>query len=117
MRTDLGIEGQRAPAWEVTHWFNVEAGQPLPEPVSLSGNVIYRYGFQSWCSGCHHAGFPNLLETRRRLGEDPDIKFVAVQTVFEGFDTNDAAAAENVVQRYGLELPVGHDPGLCVAIA
>ena len=37
--------------------------------------------------------------------------FVAVQTVFEGFNVNTAIKAKQSADRYGLKIPVGHDDG------
>ena len=37
--------------------------------------------------------------------------FLTVQTVFEGFGTNDAGAARRTGERYSLSIPVGHDDG------
>ena len=37
--------------------------------------------------------------------------FVAVQTVFEGFETNTAKAAKETGDEFGLTIPVGHDDG------
>ena len=42
---------------------------------------------------------------------DKKISYLAVQTVFEGYRTNDARAAERTAIRYGLKIPVGHDVG------
>ncbi len=42
---------------------------------------------------------------------DPNVVFVAIQTVFEGFDVNTFERALEVAQQYGLEIPFGHDPG------
>ena len=37
--------------------------------------------------------------------------FLAVQTVFEGFDVNTPEAAKESADKFGLEIPVGHDSG------
>jgi len=39
------------------------------------------------------------------------VAFVAVQTVFEGFETNTARAAKESADEHGLTIPVGHDDG------
>lgn len=43
--------------------------------------------------------------------DDPDVAIVAVQTVFEGFETNTADKLAPTARQYGLEIPFGHDPG------
>jgi hypothetical protein len=40
-----------------------------------------------------------------------DVAFVAVQTVFEGFDANTAERAQETAAKFGLTIPIGHDPG------
>ena len=61
-------------------------------------------------SGCHSRGLPTLGEVKRRFGDD-DATFVAVQTVFEGYDVNTAERALASVAQHGLsDLAVGHDP-------
>ncbi len=39
------------------------------------------------------------------------VAFVAIQTVFEGFESNPLERAKEVAQQYSLEIPFGHDPG------
>ncbi len=39
------------------------------------------------------------------------MQFVTLQTVFEGFETNNADAAKAVADKFELKIPVGHDPG------
>jgi len=104
-----GIAGQKAPEWGVVDWINLPQGKTTLDVADYRGKVLYLYGFQSWCPGCHSHGFPTL----RRLidhydeGED-DVAFVAVQTTFEGYSTNTAAAAWRTAEKYSLKIPVGH---------
>ncbi len=39
------------------------------------------------------------------------MKFVAIQTTFEGHDTNTARGAWATAEKFGLDIPVGHDGG------
>jgi len=48
---------------------------------------------------------------REQFADDPNVAFIAIQTVFEGFDVNTFERAQEVAQQYGLEIPFGHDPG------
>ena len=41
----------------------------------------------------------------------PGVAFVAIQTVFEGFEVNTAERARETAEKYQLTIPVGHDPG------
>ena len=107
----LGIVGQAAPAWQVDRWFHLPGGMKALEPADLEGRVIYLYFFQSWCPGCHSHGFPSLQAVEERFRDDPEVVFVAVQTVFEGHGTNTEGRARDTVEEYGLHIPVGHAAG------
>ncbi|NQY24601.1 MAG: hypothetical protein HRT41_11275 [Campylobacteraceae bacterium] len=39
---------------------------------------------------------------------DKEVAFVAIQTVFEGYSSNTIQAAEEIIKRYKLSMPVGH---------
>jgi len=104
---NLGIAGQKAPAWGVTKWLNLPKGQEQLDVDDFNEKVIYLYGFQSWCPGCHKHGFPTLQKIIERYGDDPDVAIVAVQTTFEGFSANGLDDARRVARRYGLSIPVG----------
>jgi len=104
----LGIEGQAAPAWGVREWINLPEGKERLDVSDFRGRVVYLYGFQSWCPGCHRHGFPTLQALIERFEGVEDVAFVAVQTTFEGFGTNTARAAWKVAGDYDLEIPVGH---------
>ncbi len=106
-----GILGTQAPAWNIQKWFNVPAGKQATELADYADNVVYLYCFQSWCPGCHSSGFPSMLAAIDMFREASDVSFVTVQTVFEGFEANSAAKAQETADRYKLSNPVGHDPG------
>lgn len=107
-RPKLGILDKTAPAWPVDQWFNLPAGRTSIDVGDYRGKVVYLYGFQSWCPGCHAYGFPTLQELIKRFKDDDDVAFVAIQTTFEGFNTNTPDKALATAQRYGLSIPVGH---------
>ena len=106
-----GIQGERAPAWGVTSWFNLPDDKPRLDIQDFEDQVVYLYCFQSWCPGCHARGFPALLQVMEAFTDTPDVAFVAVQTVFEGFSSNTLARAQEVARQYHLTIPFGHDPG------
>ena len=85
-----GITGQEAPHWGVAQWKNLPSDVETLDISDLKGKVVFLYGFQSWCPGCHKHGFPTLKKLVQRFEGNDDIAFVAVQTVFEGFSTNNA---------------------------
>jgi thiol-disulfide isomerase/thioredoxin len=101
-----GIVGQPAPDLDVTEWVNTKAPLDLAE---LRGKVVYLSFFQSWCPGCHKHGLPTLKAVAAHYEDDEGVVFLAVQTVFEGFETNTAAAALETAVEHGLDVPVGHD--------
>ncbi len=107
-----GIQNQHAPPWGVDQWFNLPVGKAKLDLSDLRGKIVYLYNFQSWCPGCHAHGFPTLKAVREHIGDSSDIAFVAIQTVFEGFEANTLAHAKEVAQRHQLDIPFGHDPGL-----
>lgn len=103
-----GIEGKTAPDWPVDKWINLPDGQ---EELSISdyhGKVVYLFFFQSWCPGCHSYGIPTLQEVQRQFEGRDDLKFVAIQTVFEGFEINKFENAQLFAKKYDLQFPVGH---------
>ncbi len=103
-----GILGKKAPSWGVDTWVNVADDGVKPDVKNYRGKVVYLYCFQSWCPGCHKHGFPTLKALESKYGDQPDVVFVAVQTVFEGFSSNTEAKARAMAERYGLSIPVGH---------
>jgi peptide-methionine (R)-S-oxide reductase len=108
-----GIAGRPAPELRVDTWLaNTDGDLKLAD---IEAPVIYLYCFQSWCPGCHSHGFPTMNEIRRELGArglGDDVAFIAVQTVFEGHDANNAEAAVDSLARHGLDdIPLGHDSG------
>jgi thiol-disulfide isomerase/thioredoxin len=103
-----GILGQTAPSLGVETWFNLPAGKQSIDVSDYRGKVIYLYGFQSWCPGCKRYGFPTLKQLIEHYQDNRDVAFIAVQTTFEGFDTNTPKAAKETADRYGLSIPVGH---------
>ena len=113
MTQSYGIVGQPAPEFRVDEWIaNVDGPLHIADIVEP---VIYLYNFQSWCPGCHSHGFPTLTAVRdalRAAGQEERVKFVAIQTVFEGHDTNTADAALESIGRHGLsDIALGHDSG------
>ena len=75
----------------------------------LQDKVIYLYCFQSWCPGCHSHGIPTLKMVKEQFEDASDLVFVAVQTVFEGFNVNTLEAAKKTAERHTLTIPIGHD--------
>jgi len=107
-RAGLGVLDTEAPAWKADTWFNLPDGKTSLDIADYEGKVVYLYGFQSWCPGCHSQGFPTMQKLIEKFQKADDVAFVAVQTAFEGFSTNTAANAKATGERYSLSIPIGH---------
>jgi len=104
-----GILGQDAPELKVEEWVSLPNGQEVPTLQNMRGKVIYIYCYQSWCPGCHSSGFPALKEVSDFYMRDEDVKFIAIQTVFEGWATNTPERWKGVANKFGLQdLPFAH---------
>lgn len=103
----VGIQGQKAPSFGVDEWIQTNGKSSL-DIEDFKGKVLYLYGFQAWCPGCHSHGFPTLKKLAQYYKNDKDVAFVAVQTTFEGFSTNTIQAAKKIIKDYNLTMPVGH---------
>ncbi len=106
-----GILGRPAPSWDVAQWAKLPPNSKSLDITDFSGQVLYLYCFQSWCPGCRQHGFPTLVDLVDRYEGVDDVAFVAVQTVFEGYQINTAQAGWRMAQEFGLEIPIGHDGG------
>lgn len=104
----LGIIGQKAPSFGVDTWLQTTEGKKNLDIEDFKGKVMYLYGFQSWCPGCHKYGFPALEKLSKHYKENDKIAFVAIQTAFEGFLINSEFAAKKIIGMYSLDMPVGH---------
>lgn len=103
---EAGIVGLAAPAWSDVAWLGDDARRL--EVTDFRGKVLYLYGFQSWCPGCHSRGFPTLAALEERYRDADDVAFIAIQTVFEGFGTNTQARGLEVARSFVADVPVGH---------
>jgi len=107
-----GIDGFKAHEFEVDLW--VDANGNASKPIKLSnfeGKFKVIYCFQSWCPGCHSQGLPALQEMTKALENNDSVTFLAIQTVFEGHHENTFDKIIEIQEKYGLEIPFGHDPG------
>lgn len=107
-----GIAGLEAPDWDVSNWLNLSTQQPIPQVGDFKEQILYLYFFQSWCPGCHSHGFPTLNEVKAHYAQNRDVNFLAIQTVFEGFESNTLETAALTAERHNLTFPIGHDANL-----
>ena len=102
----------RAPEWHVKHW--IGANGKVSEQIKLydfKGKFKVLYCFQSWCPGCHSKGFPDLKRMVEAHAGNKNVVFLAVQTVFEGYEANTYEKIIETQHQYGLPIPFGHDAG------
>lgn len=102
----------KAPEFDVKDWVDINGNRT--EPIKLSnftGKFKVLYCFQSWCPGCHSVGLPNLQKMVKALDGNDKVAFLAVQTVFEGFEANTYEKMVETQKKYELKIPFGHDAG------
>jgi len=110
-RTRYGIVGQIAPELEVGTWRNAAEEDTTFSISDARGKWVFLKCWQSWCPGCHSSGFPTLQAVQEAFFEHPKVEIAAIQTVFEGFNTNTEDKLAEIRQRYDLRIPMGHDAG------
>ena len=107
-----GVKVFKAPEFEVNNW--IDAYGSKTEPIKLSdfkGKFKIIYCLQSWCPGCHSKGLPDLKKMVEALKSNESVAFLAVQTVFEGHDSNTFEKMVETQKQYNLMIPFGHDAG------
>jgi thiol-disulfide isomerase/thioredoxin len=103
---------KKAKEFEVSRWIDGKGNKTKPLTLSdLKGKFKVVYCFQSWCPGCHSKGLPDLKKMVDALGDQDEISFLAIQTVFEGFDSNTYEKMVATQKQYKLQIPFGHDAG------
>lgn len=105
---ERGALGKKASPWGASNWIALPKGKKDLNPADFSGKVVYLYCFQSWCPGCHSSGFPTLKKVSDHYEGDDEVAFVAIQTVFEGFNANPPSKVPAMAKRYGFSFPMGH---------
>ena len=79
----------KAKEFNVINWIDIDG--KITNPIRLSDyKDKYKliFCFQSWCPGCHSAGFPKLQKIVKALENKDNFACLAIQTVFEGFESN-----------------------------
>jgi len=102
----------KAPEFQVNQWIDAEGNKT--DAIKLSdfkGMFKVVFCYQSWCSGCHSKGLPDLKKMVDALKDKPHIVFLAIQTVFEGYDSNTYDKIKEIQKKYELKIPFGHDAG------
>lgn len=106
-----GIQSYVAPELEVDYWIDAN-GEPTTFSIEESkGKWVLLKCFQNWCPGCHKHGFPMLQKFSERFHDHPEVAIAAIQTVFEGHNSNTQDAVRELQLRYDLPITMGHDAG------
>ena len=106
----FGILGLQAPELEINDWIGPDGAQSRPFRLSdHDGQIRVIYCFQAWCPSCHSKGFPALKQIMDRFANNDDVVFAAVQTVFEGFESNGPKKRRDMQLAYDVGLPIGQD--------
>lgn len=103
----------KAPELRVNQWIDAN-GKQLEKAIKLSdykGKFKIIYAFQHWCPGCHKVGLPSLQKMVTALEGNENVKFLAIQTVFEGAAQNSYDKIIETQKKYDLKIPFGHDDG------
>ncbi|MCW8931616.1 MAG: redoxin domain-containing protein [Gammaproteobacteria bacterium] len=96
---------------KVPYWIDAN-GQPTTfSLVKNRGKWIIINCFQHWCEGCHIDGLPDLKIISTAFVDNPNIKIICIQTVFEGFETNTKDRLRENQLQYELPIIMGHDAG------
>ncbi|MEM7379285.1 MAG: hypothetical protein AAF460_17505, partial [Pseudomonadota bacterium] len=106
---ERGIVGSIAPELDVSVWLDAGGNPGGDFKVEPQRNKLIVLKFwQNWCPGCHRHGLPALKTMSHALADNPNIAFAAVQTAFEGLNTNSVDKLEKIQNQYELAMPVGH---------
>lgn len=102
----------RAPEFNIKQWIDANGNKTNPIKLSdFKGKFKVVYCFQNWCPGCHSKGLPDLQKMVNALEGNQNVAFLAIQTVFEGFESNTYEKLIETQKRYELKIPFGHDAG------
>lgn len=108
---ELGILDRAAPELKVDYWLDRDGNPGTYSIGAYRGRWVFLECFQYTCIGCHTYGFPTLKKVADAFDGDRRVSVAAVQTVFEGFESNTREAVREMQLYYELLIPMGHDPG------
>ena len=102
----------KAKEFDVNHWIDSNGNKTNPIKLSdFEGKFKVMYCFQSWCPCCHSKGLPDLKKMVDALDVNNNIQFLAIQTVFEGHESNSYEKMVETQKQYELKIPFEHDAG------
>lgn len=98
-------ELRAAPAWQVSRWFNAEAGFGLD---ALRGRPVFLHAFQMLCPGCVQHAVPQSLKVAAAFAGS-DLAVVGLHTVFEHHHAMGPEALQVYLHENRIGYPVGVD--------
>jgi hypothetical protein len=102
----------KAQEFHIQDWIDANGNKTSPMQLSdFRGKFKIVFCFQHWCPGCHSKGLPDLKKMVDALSANKNIVFLAIQTVFEGFESNTYDKIAVTQKKYDLQIPFGHDAG------
>ena len=107
----FGILGHVAPELQLKDWVTASGATAPFSLADHDGKVRVLFFFQAWCPSCHSNGFPVLKQLMDHYKGNSDVVFAAVQTVFEGFGANGPERRLDMLEDYGIDLPIAQDEG------
>jgi len=98
----------RAPALQVTRWFNTDKPLALTD---LRGRVVALHAFQMLCPGCVQEGIPQAQRIER-LFDPTQVAVIGLHTVFEHHAVMTPEALAVFIHEFRLTFRIGVDaPG------
>ena len=104
-RLGLTPQGQAAPPWTTTAWFNTDRAVQLAD---LRGRVVVLHAFQMLCPGCVQHGLPQVQRIHAHFAPD-DVAVIGLHTVFEHHAAMTPVSLQAFVHEYRVAFPVGVD--------
>jgi len=102
----------KAPEFHIQDWIDAKGNKTNGIQLSdFKDKFKIVFCFQHWCPGCHSKGLPDLKKMVDALSANKNIVFLAIQTVFEGFESNTYDKIALTQKKFDLQIPFGHDAG------
>ncbi len=106
-----GIKGMNAPQWHVEKWIDGEGNPMEIDRTQYNGRVVYILCFQYGNPKCHEKSFPAMKEVYAAYKDNPNVKFLAIQTVLDRHEFNSMDKLVKTQNKHDLHIPFGHDIG------
>jgi len=106
-----GIAKMNAPKWNVEYWIDGTGEEFTIDRDDYIGKVVYLLCFQHSDLKSHEKGFKIMKEVYEAYKDNPDVRFIAIQTVIGGHEVNSSDKLKVNQKKHSLPIPFGHDQG------